>query len=318
MADVVFTEQELTDIRSQFSEVAPAVYDSFRPYDLTRRVFKEDESLKETDKIGGEMAAFIQEWMKSKFGGEFAVSFGHHAMVKSVNFFSDYDLSQSTLLRWQSTANMQYGCIVIPLELFYYLYNKFLGGVLNHRKSGVLTPLEEKVRATICLDLLAIQEKVWGSPRTDWKFSEGTVLKMMSEIESVSWPDEFIIGQYDVVLGDSKFQIIITFPKSILKSLSGLVRMRSKVADKAWTSIVRKLVVDIPVNVKALLGNVDLKFQQVLTMQPGDVYPLQIFEGSFPVLINGRSQWQALAGVSGEQQAIKLSGEVNHGERDAG
>ena len=122
----------------------------------------------------------------------------------------------------------------------------------------------------------------------------------------MSWPQEFIVAKYRIKAGELSWPLSVAYPKAILKCLAQRDAAGQVLLDDAWIRVVREQIVRMPVKLSALLGVIELPFGKVVSMKPGDVFRVSIFDGRHPVMIGGRRQWDAQAGVAGNNHAIKI------------
>ncbi len=306
MSDVALAEKELADLQQVFA--VQAVGEAHvRSYDLTRRIEREDQSIRQADDFGVDIATLFGRELVTRFGSGINVEFERHETAKSHTLLDQIPVDQWVLTVWKSKHNLQHGFIGFPLDFFYFLYNRYLGGGVEYAKSGILSPLEERMLGTVASTVLAAHEKCWQHVKSEWTFADAAIMRTRSEIDGIGWPPDFLVGRSKITSGEElSWELISAYPKGILKALTQQEANKGKRADHAWMKVVRKNVVDSPVTMTGVLGIIDLTFSQVLSMRVGDVYSMSVFDRCCPVIINGRKYFEAAAGVSGNMQAIKI------------
>jgi len=310
MVGYELTEKEIAVVNDIFSEDI-VIDDRVRPYNLTKKVKKGDEGLEVADEIGSEVNSRIQRFLQGRYGEDVVVSFSKHRVLRSQVFFSDFSLNENIIIPWHSTSDSTCGALIWPLELFYFFYNRSLGGVFGYEKKGDLTEIELQSINTISSSILGTHDACWGPPRTDLTFNGDMLILSQNDMEDTSWAQDFLIGKYTVSSGESAWDIHMAYPKTVLKPLAAQGGSANKHVDKDWVNMVRNNIMDLAVDITTVLGVVDVTFQQVMEIKEGDVFQLNIFDQQYPVLIDGKTQWLANAGVAGDRQAIKIIKGVN-------
>jgi flagellar motor switch protein FliM len=181
------------------------------------------------------------------------------------------------------------------------LEQTLMQGVMDYAIDGLQTAWKNVVSLRITLEEMALN----------------------AEFVQIALPsDAAVFLGFEVKIHDTIGLMTLCIPYAVLKPIVSELSPHTWVAGEARESGVYREallahVKKISVNVRVLLGEVDVEFQELLSLQAGDVLPLNSVAGRpLPVLIGNQAKYKGQPGLSGKQMAIQImtgAEELNNG-----
>ncbi len=140
-----------------------------------------------------------------------------------------------------------------------------------------------------------------------------------SRLVSITEPDaEILVGTYSITVGEVTGNMRIVFPQTTLDPLrDGLKDLLNvnKAKQTLWTDIIKDQIHSTQMELIALSGIIDMSVDQVLSLHPGDIIPLN-YNPNLPleILIENTPKFHAVPGTHNGKKAISISGISNLGE----
>jgi flagellar motor switch protein FliM len=131
--------------------------------------------------------------------------------------------------------------------------------------------------------------------------------------------DVVIASTFDVELENANGTITIVIPYStiepIKQKLSSGFQVESDQTDKKlWTTIIKDQLMETDLNLKVDLGQTEISLRDLMTMQVGDVIPLdQDSTGEFNVQVEGVNKFKGYYGIHHGTVAIQVTREIDKG-----
>lgn len=185
---------------------------------------------------------------------------------------------------------------------------------LVERHLGGSDPISETSRALSSLEN-AVVEGVW-LPLIGTVFAEtwGTIPPVPA---GFTWnPDDIgqalsstriLVTDLEVSIGEASAVLSISYPLDTIRVLLEIVMSRPPDAASRPTQSKAVNMGDVPVHLRAELGRTRLSVQEILSLLPGDVIPLEnAVADPIPVWVGDGLRFEAHTGVSGKRIALRL------------
>ncbi|MEO0557628.1 MAG: FliM/FliN family flagellar motor switch protein [Bacteroidota bacterium] len=185
---------------------------------------------------------------------------------------------------------------------------------LVERHLGGSDPIREDSRALSNLET-AVVEGVW-LPLIGTVFAEtwGTIPPAPAgftwnpdDIGQAMPSDRILVTDLEVTVGETSAILSLAYPIDTIRVLLEIVMSHSAASD-AQASRSDSVAVDtVPVHLRAELGRTQLSVQEILSLLPGDVIPLDsAIADPIPVWVGDGLHFEARTGVSGKRIALRL------------
>lgn len=123
---------------------------------------------------------------------------------------------------------------------------------------------------------------------------------------------EVIVGTLLVKAGQYSGEIHMVFPFATLEPLRELLKELLNISSQnksSWYEIIEEQLQDMPVNVIAQSGTIELSVEEVLGLQVGDVLSLDYDPNSpVQVMVENKPKYYAVPGTNNGKKAISLTG----------
>ena len=190
--------------------------------------------------------------------------------------------------------------------------DRLLGGIGKApEKVHEITDLEQTLmRGVIGYAVEALQD-AWRNV-ISLKVSVEEMTQNPEFVQVASPSDAAVFLGFETRLHDLVGLMSLCIPFSVLKPIVSELSPHTWVAGETKESteardILREQMNKIPVNLKVLLGEVDVEFAELLNLQAGDVLPLNTLVGRpLPVLVGDQTRYRGRPGLAGNQFAVQV------------
>jgi flagellar motor switch protein FliM len=206
--------------------------------------------------------------------------------------------------------------IQLSNALTFLMIERLLGG--NGKAASVdrdFTEIEVSIMQEITEQFAKIMKEPWQSV--------ANVTPKLKKIETnarmvtgMSFDDVMIIAALEVVVSDSSSIISVCIPARALEenmqklASAGAVQIHRKIninKENERRETIMKTLADSKLEVKAILGNVNLDVSDVLNLQINDVIPLKKSIGSnVPIMVGDKLWFDGKVGIYNNNKAVKI------------
>lgn len=206
--------------------------------------------------------------------------------------------------------------LVVAPNFISLLTNSYYGGTAVRpirRVPGEFTATEQRVIEIITGGLMDSLQVAW-KDLTPATFSIQSHEENMQFASFVDNSDTVIVCTFLVQLpGSEPATFDIVYPLQTLKPIASLLRSRIQsehvADDMSWREKLERAILNIPLVVTAELAKPKVSLKQLLKLQDGDTFPMQVHNG-ISVLVEGNKLFTAELGQVGPQAALYLRDRV--------
>lgn len=206
--------------------------------------------------------------------------------------------------------------LVVAPNFISLLTNSYYGGTAVRpirRVPGEFTATEQRVIEIITSGLM-------DSLQTAWKDLMPVTFAVQGHEENMQFAsfvdnsDTVIVCTFLVQLpGSEPATFDIVYPLQTLKPIASLLRSRVQsehvAEDMSWRQKLERAILNIPLVVTAELAKPKVSMKNLLNLQDGDTFPMQVHNG-IKVLVEGKNLFTAELGQVGPQAALHLRDRV--------
>jgi len=206
--------------------------------------------------------------------------------------------------------------LVVAPNFISLLTNSYYGGTAVRpirRVPGEFTATEQRVIEIITSGLMDSLQVAWKDlmPVT---FAVQGHEENMQFASFVDNSDTVIVCTFLVQLpGSEPATFDIVYPLQTLKPIASLLRSRVQsehvAEDMSWRQKLERAILNIPLVVTAELAKPKVSMKNLLNLQDGDTFPMQVHNG-IKVLVEGKNMFTAELGQVGPQAALHLRDRV--------
>ena len=206
------------------------------------------------------------------------------------------------------------GTALITLEarLVFILVENFFGGdgrFPNKVEGREFTPAERRIIQMLLKLIFGDYKEAWG-PVMDVEFDylDSEVNPAMANI--VSPTEVVVVSSFDIALDGGGGDVHITMPYSMLEPIRELldagVQGDKSDTDMRWGKALREEIMEINVDLRAKLLDVDLTLRDLMNMKAGDIIPVDMPENLL-VYVEDLPSFRAQLGQANENLALKIT-----------
>jgi len=232
-----------------------------------------------------------------------------------VKTFDDYTSSAESFMSL-TTSRMEElrgsSLLVVAPAFISLLTNSYYGrtAVRSLRRStGEFTATEQRVIEIVTEGLMSSMQMAWRD-LTPVSFSVQGHEENMQFASFVDNSETVIVCTFLVQLpGSEPATFDIVYPLQTLKPIATLLRSRVQSEfvddDMSWRQKLERAILNIPLMVTAELAKPKVSMRNLLRLQSGDTFPIQLADG-VKVLVEGKDIFNAELGQVGPQAALHL------------
>lgn len=206
------------------------------------------------------------------------------------------------------------GTALITLEarLVFILVENFFGGdgrFPNKVEGREFTPAERRIIQMLLKLIFGDYKEAWG-PVMDVEFDylDSEVNPAMANI--VSPTEVVVVSSFHIELDGGGGDVHITMPYSMLEPIRELldagVQGDKSDTDMRWGKALREEIMEINVDLRAKLLDVDLTLRDLMNMKAGDIIPVDMPE-SLLVYVEDLPSFRAQLGQANDNLALKIT-----------
>ena len=202
--------------------------------------------------------------------------------------------------------------LVVAPNFISLLTNAYYGGTAVRplrRVPGEFTATEQRVIEIISGGLMAAMQNAW-KDLTPVSFAIQSHEENMQFASFVDNSETVIVCTFLVQLpGSEPATFDVVYPLQTLKPIASLLRSRVQsefvTEDLSWRQKLERSILNIPLVVTAELARPKVSMKNLLNLQDGDTFPMQVNNG-IKVLVEGKTLFNAELGQVGPQAALYL------------
>jgi flagellar motor switch protein FliM len=202
--------------------------------------------------------------------------------------------------------------LVVAPNFISLLTNAYYGGTAVRplrRVPGEFTATEQRVIEIISGGLMAAMQNAW-KDLTPVSFAIQSHEENMQFASFVDNSETVIVCTFLVQLpGSEPATFDVVYPLQTLKPIASLLRSRVQsefvTEDLSWRQKLERAILNIPLVVTAELARPKVSIKNLLNLQDGDTFPMQVNNG-IKVLVEGKTLFNAELGQVGPQAALYL------------
>ena len=202
--------------------------------------------------------------------------------------------------------------LVVAPNFISLLTNAYYGGTAVRplrRVPGEFTATEQRVIEIISGGLMAAMQNAW-KDLTPVSFAIQSHEENMQFASFVDNSETVIVCTFLVQLpGSEPATFDVVYPLQTLKPIASLLRSRVQsefvTEDLSWRQKLERVILNIPLVVTAELARPKVSMKNLLNLQDGDAFPMQVNNG-IKVLVEGKTLFNAELGQVGPQAALYL------------
>ncbi|MGF1758351.1 flagellar motor switch protein FliM [Photobacterium sagamiensis] len=202
--------------------------------------------------------------------------------------------------------------ITMEARLVFILVENFFGGDGRfHAKieGREFTPTERRIVQMLLKLVFEDYRESW-SPVMDVEFEylDSEVNPTMANI--VSPTEVIVVSSFHIEVdgGGGDFHVVMPYSmvEPIRELLDAGVQSDKMDTDVRWSKALRDEIMDVPVNLRANLLDLDLSLRDLMELQAGDIIPIDLPE-SATVFVEDLPTYRAKMGKSGDNIALKVT-----------
>jgi flagellar motor switch protein FliM len=202
--------------------------------------------------------------------------------------------------------------LVVAPNFISLLTNAYYGGTAVRplrRVPGEFTATEQRVIEIISGGLMTAMQNAW-KDLTPVSFAIQSHEENMQFASFVDNSETVIVCTFLVQLpGSEPATFDVVYPLQTLKPIASLLRSRVQsefvTEDLSWRQKLERVILNIPLVVTAELARPKVSMKNLLNLQDGDTFPMQVNNG-IKVLVEGKTLFNAELGQVGPQAALYL------------
>ena len=202
--------------------------------------------------------------------------------------------------------------LVVAPNFISLLTNAYYGGTAVRplrRVPGEFTATEQRVIEIISGGLMTAMQNAW-KDLTPVSFAIQSHEENMQFASFVDNSETVIVCTFLVQLpGSEPATFDVVYPLQTLKPIASLLRSRVQsefvTEDLSWRQKLERSILNIPLVVTAELARPKVSIKNLLNLQDGDTFPMQVNNG-IKVLVEGKTLFNAELGQVGPQAALYL------------
>ena len=202
--------------------------------------------------------------------------------------------------------------LVVAPNFISLLTNSYYGGTAVRplrRVSGEFTATEQRVIEIVSGGLMTAMQNAW-KDLTPVSFAIQSHEENMQFASFVDNSETVIVCTFLVQLpGSEPATFDVVYPLQTLKPIASLLRSRVQsefvTEDLSWRQKLERAILNIPLVVTAELARPKVSMKNLLNLQDGDTFPMQVNNG-IKVLVEGKTLFNAELGQVGPQAALYL------------
>lgn len=207
--------------------------------------------------------------------------------------------------------------LVVAPAFISLLTNSYYGGTAVRslrRPTGEFTATEQRVIEIVTEGLMSSMQMAWRD-LTPVSFSVQGHEENMQFASFVDNSETVIVCTFLVQLpGNEPATFDMVYPLQTLKPIASLLRSRVQSEfvddDMSWRQKLERAILNIPLMVTAELAKPKVSMRNLLRLQSGDTFPIQLADG-VKVLVEGKGIFNAELGQVGPQAALHLRERIN-------
>ncbi|MCK9237123.1 MAG: flagellar motor switch protein FliM [Thiopseudomonas sp.] len=262
--------------------VDDAIPGSIKSYDLTSQDRIVRGRMPTLEMINERFARYTRISMFNLLRRSADVSVGGVQVMK----FGEYihSLYVPTSLNLVKMKPLRGTCLfILDSRLVFKLVDNFFGGDGRHAKieGREFTPTELRVVRMVLEQTFVDLKEAWHAVlNVDFEYMNSEVNPALANIVSPS--EVVVVSTFHIELDGGGGDLHITFPYSMIEPIREMLDagFQSDVddQDERWSKAIREDILDVRVPLSSTVVRRELKLRDILTMQPGDIIPVEMPE----------------------------------------
>ncbi|BAX52289.1 Flagellar motor switch protein FliM [Photobacterium damselae subsp. piscicida] len=202
--------------------------------------------------------------------------------------------------------------ITMEARLVFILVENFFGGDGRfHAKieGREFTPTERRIIQMLLKLVFEDYREAWSPVMgVEFEYLDSEVNPTMANI--VSPTEVIVVSSFHIELdgGGGDFHVVMPYSmvEPIRELLDAGVQSDKMDTDVRWSRALREEIMDVPVNIRAKLLDVDLTLRDLMELQVGDIIPVDMPDAA-TVFVEDLPTYRAKMGRTGDNVALKIS-----------
>ncbi|BBC41348.1 flagellar motor switch protein FliM [Photobacterium damselae subsp. piscicida] len=202
--------------------------------------------------------------------------------------------------------------ITMEARLVFILVENFFGGDGRfHAKieGREFTPTERRIIQMLLKLVFEDYREAWSPVMgVEFEYLDSEVNPTMANI--VSSTEVIVVSSFHIELdgGGGDFHVVMPYSmvEPIRELLDAGVQSDKMDTDVRWSRALREEIMDVPVNIRAKLLDVDLTLRDLMELQVGDIIPVDMPDAA-TVFVEDLPTYRAKMGRTGDNVALKIS-----------
>ncbi|OBU18772.1 flagellar motor switch protein FliM [Photobacterium aquimaris] len=202
--------------------------------------------------------------------------------------------------------------ITMEARLVFILVENFFGGDGRfHAKieGREFTPTERRIVQMLLKLVFEDYREAWSPVMSvEFEYIDSEVNPTMANI--VSPTEVIVVSSFHIEIdgGGGDFHVVMPYSmvEPIRELLDAGVQSDKMDTDVRWSHALRDEIMDVPVNLRAKLLDIDISLRDLMELQTGDVIPITMPE-SATIFVEDLPTYRAKMGRSGDNVALKIT-----------
>ncbi|MCD9509184.1 flagellar motor switch protein FliM [Photobacterium phosphoreum] len=202
--------------------------------------------------------------------------------------------------------------ITMEARLVFILVENFFGGDGRfHAKieGREFTPTERRIVQMLLKLVFEDYREAWSPVMSvEFEYIDSEVNPTMANI--VSPTEVIVVSSFHIEIdgGGGDFHVVMPYSmvEPIRELLDAGVQSDKMDTDVRWSHALRDEIMDVPVNLRAKLLDIDISLRDLMELQAGDVIPITMPE-SATIFVEDLPSYRAKMGRSGDNVALKIT-----------
>lgn len=201
---------------------------------------------------------------------------------------------------------------ILDAKLVFKLVDNFFGGDGRHAKieGREFTPTELRVVRMVLDQAFIDMQEAWKAVLAiNFEYINSEVNPAMANVINPS--EVVIVSNFNIELDGGGGDLHFAVPYSMLEPIRDMLDARFKAdttdQDERWNKALRSDILDVKVPLSATVARRQLRLRELLSMQPGDIIPIELPE-NMVMYANGVPAFKVKLGSTKGNLALKILG----------
>ncbi|TWH64951.1 flagellar motor switch protein FliM [Azomonas agilis] len=201
---------------------------------------------------------------------------------------------------------------ILDAKLVFKLVDNFFGGAGRHAKieGREFTPTELRVVRMVLDQAFIDMQEAWKAVLAiSFEYINSEVNPAMANVINPS--EVVVVSVFNIELDGGGGDMHVAIPYSMLEPIRDMLDARFKAdttdQDERWNKALRSDILDVKVPLSATVARRQLRLREILSMQPGDIIPIELPE-NMVMYANGVPAFKVKLGSTKGNLALQILG----------